>query len=453
MSLNIAQQRSMIGIAIGREEIIAVRTHERGAEPVRVSVSLTGTAEDAGLLGDAFARLRDGLDAVTAKRGRMDGALVSIALLPPLVDTRIIALPPMRPAEAQAVLRRDAARHFVGVHAPHLVAVHEGDRARRQESAGIVAAAVSTSFVDAVSAAAAATGWRVHLLAPAHSAWTAAAAARQGTGAYVAVADGIAHIVRLSGRRAAGLRRVPAAASGDVIEAVADAGRVALFVPTEDRAAIEGGLTGAVVPTVTGDAYETAARYAEGDGIRFISPAAAAERHAQQRRTAIRFAVAAALLIVMAAVIDAWGARRELDVLRARRAEIRSQVGPLLATRDSIDRLITQMQAVEDRARSTPRWTPALFDLAMLLPEESHLTGLFANGDTLVIEAQGTGAGAALQALRSAGSLQDARLVGTIDRELDGGATAMERFRLSARLADSPGAAVARADERTGEER
>src|SRR5690606_23123651 len=203
-------------------------------------------------------------------------------------------------------------------------------------------------------------------------------------------------------------------------------------------------------PAAGGDAHEIAARYAEGDGVRFISPAAAAERHADERRTALRLVMAAVLFLVMAAVVDAWGARRELAVLRARRAEIRAQVGPLLASRDSIDRVMQQMQELDARARSTPRWTPALFDIALMLPQESHLTGLFANGDTLVVEAQGAGAGAALQALRDAGSLQDARLVGAVERELDGGATSVERFRLSARLAAPAADALARAAAQEG---
>ena len=452
MNVNIRQQRSTIGIAIGRDEIVGVRLHHRAAAPVRVPVTLRGTGEDAAALRDAFARLRTALDdGAVAKAESMGGALVSIALLPPLIDARIITLPPLRRAEAEAVLRRDAARHFVGVQAPHLVAVHTGERVRRNDTGGgTLAAAVSTSFVDAVAAAAASAGWQVHVLTPAHSAWASAAATVQGTGAYVAVAADVAHVIQLSGRRARFIRRVRAAAPGDIADAVADAGRVALFAPSH-AASLEPYLAARITPA-SGDAHETAARYAEGDGIRFISPAAAEERSAHERRTALRLVMAAALLLLMAVVVDAWGARRELDVLRAHRAGIRAQVGPLLASRDSIDRITQHMHEIDARARSTPRWTPALFDIALMLPQQSHLTGLFANGDTLVIEAQGAGAGAALQALRSAGSLQDARLVGTVERELDGGATSVERFRLSARLAAPAADAHARATRQEGAE-
>jgi hypothetical protein len=71
----------------------------------------------------------------------------------------------------------------------------------------------------------------------------------------------------------------------------------------------------------------------------------------------------------------------------------------------------------------------------VLLPHETHLTRLHTTGDTITVEAEGNRAGATLQALRSAASLRDARLLGGVERELADGATAVERFRLSARLA------------------
>jgi Tfp pilus assembly protein PilN len=184
----------------------------------------------------------------------------------------------------------------------------------------------------------------------------------------------------------------------------------------------------------TDNAPDSAARHAAGAQLRLATSAMVALRRARERTTAVRLAVAAVVLVIAAAVVEMWGANRELDAVRGRRAEIRSQVSPLLAMRDSIDRLDTQAADVESAGRASPRWTAALFDLALLLPPETWLTRLYATGDTLIVDAQGERAGAALQALRGSGALSDARLVGVVDRELADGATSSERFRIRARV-------------------
>jgi hypothetical protein len=88
------------------------------------------------------------------------------------------------------------------------------------------------------------------------------------------------------------------------------------------------------------------------------------------------------------------------------------------------------------------RLTPALFDLSVLLPDETHVTSLHANGDTLLIEAEGSSAGEALEALRAARSLQNVRLEGVVERTLEAGSTAAERFRLHARTSPVPASAA-----------
>jgi Tfp pilus assembly protein PilN len=160
----------------------------------------------------------------------------------------------------------------------------------------------------------------------------------------------------------------------------------------------------------------------------------AALRRQQVRRNLVRAAVAAVLLIGAAAAVELWGLQRELDAVLAERAAIREQVAPLLATRNSIDRIAAEAGAVHGLATRSPRWTRALFDLALLLPPDAHITSLHTTGDTLVVEATAARAGTALQALRKAGSLEDIRLLGTVERDLQAGTTASERFRFTARL-------------------
>jgi hypothetical protein len=63
---------------------------------------------------------------------------------------------------------------------------------------------------------------------------------------------------------------------------------------------------------------------------------------------------------------------------------------------------------------------------------------LFASGDTVELEAAGSRAGEAIQALRAASLFRDVRLQGVVERELENGETVVERFRVSARLAGVP---------------
>jgi hypothetical protein len=85
--------------------------------------------------------------------------------------------------------------------------------------------------------------------------------------------------------------------------------------------------------------------------------------------------------------------------------------------------------------RASARWTFSLVEVSVLLPSETHLVSLRAAGDTAVIEAEGGRAGDALAALRTATTLRDVRIEGTIQREIEDGTASGERFTLSALLA------------------
>jgi hypothetical protein len=75
-----------------------------------------------------------------------------------------------------------------------------------------------------------------------------------------------------------------------------------------------------------------------------------------------------------------------------------------------------------------------LVELSALLPQNTYLTGFFASGDTVELEAAGTQAGETIQLLRESGLFEEIRLQGLVERELDEGETVEERFRLWARL-------------------
>ncbi len=168
--------------------------------------------------------------------------------------------------------------------------------------------------------------------------------------------------------------------------------------------------------------------------LELVPPTLAAQRASHRRRIATRLGIAAAFLVVAAGGANVWGTYRELDAVRAERLEIADRVQPLILARDSLQGLNDRIQARENLWANTPRWTPVVVELASLLPRDSHLTALFASGDTIELEAAGSRAGEAIQALRSAGLFRDVRLQGVVERELENGDIVVERFRVSARL-------------------
>lgn len=421
-----------IAIALGDRSVTAV---VGGRDSMRTLAVSLGDAVSGDTVAMAFERLAD---RITAEAGNETaGARVHVALLPPLADARLVRLPPLRRSEAEAVIRRDAARHFLGGTSPRIISVISASNGEGNGNGNtaFLAAAAESAVVEAVSAAARRVGWRLEGVAPAHGAWLASAA---GYDAVLAVLDDAVHILRMDGRRCTAVRRAPASLPTEILESVGPTpGRAMVFAETSAR----GSLT-AVLETAGWDvdsgrlstAVEVAAANVARSRLELEPPGVAAERVKRARRNAARAVATAGVLLVAAAAMELWGAHRELAAVQAERAAIRAEVEPLLATRDSIDTITRESETVRSLETTSPRWTRALFDLALLLPRDAFITSLHTVGDTVVVEATGASAGAALQALRQAGSLAEIRLVGTIERDLEDGATATERFRFSARL-------------------
>jgi hypothetical protein len=462
-----------IAVAIGADAVTAQAAGGARAERVTLAGEGTGAVGGAGNgTGPGVETLTAAFAAVAERLGIAGrAAQASFVLMPPLCDARLVPLPPLRQAEAEAVLRRDAARHFVNGAYPRAIGVklpaaRRGGTSRGAEggadagagsgtsgggagrAAGIaapaLAAAAPVALLEAVHAAAAAVGWRVRSIGPAHAAWLAhAERASRGNGAgsaaVVAVVGGTAYVACAAAGARAARRRVPVAAAAEVVAACGDGGGVATLLGEPAgrarlaEAFVRAGWT--VSDTGTSDPAAASATDASHALPALLPPSEYAARAARANRLARRLAAAAVVLLIGAAGVELRGAARALDTLRDRRAAIRADVAPLLAARDSLDRLEARAAAIDGLTGGSPRWTRVLFDVALLLPAESHMTRFVASGDTVEIEAAGARAGQALQALRDAGTLRDVRLLGVVDRELSEGATAVERFRIGARYA------------------
>lgn len=429
-----------LGIAIGRELVLAVggsgAVGHNASVPIQWPDRADGTAA---VLAAAFNALKEGLGE------GFEGATVDVALLPPLADARLVPLPPLKKREAEAVIRRDAARHFVGGTVARAVAVlpPPAGSGPVEGTRRVLAAAAPVGTLEAIRAAAAGVGWTVQSIVPAHGAWLAGPGkgwAPGGARAVFAASGDAVHVMRFDGEALTSVRRVPATMMSEVIGA-AGAGPGRAVVCGEpgrreslSRAVAAAGWTLADDAARSRSAAEVAAARAARSPLELVPPSLTAERWRRSRIIGRRLAAAAIVLIAFAAAIEYWGVTRELTAVRSRRAEIRADVAPLLATRDSITEMESRSLAIREIEQSAPRWTRALFDLALLLPADAYLTSVRTRGDTLVIEGSGASAGEAIQALRRAGSLRDFRLEGIVERELEDGSTAVERFRLSARL-------------------
>ena len=436
-----------IGIALGDREVVGVVLGKRGAPSAKVSVALGEEGPEVGAeLLRAFSELKAALEQASGRS--TDGALVYVTLLPPLADARLVSLPPMRESEVEAVLRRDVARYFLGANRPRVVGVRlskgNGNGAGKQPGAAVpvLAAAAPLGLLEAAQSALGQTGWRGASFSVAHGAWLESAWSTKGTPvkAVVSVVGPTAHVLRLEGADPVAVRQVSSADLAAVSAAIGEGpGRVLVLAAPhlfEDLSAAmaRSGMTTARDPEGWPGAEEGTARRAATAVLELVPPTLATERREKGKRNAGALAGAAVVLILASLGAQLWGAHRELGVVQERRASIRSEVAPLLSARDSLNGLTTQIRSMEELSRSSPVWARSLVELAALLPENTYLTGFFASGDTVELEAAGAQAGEAIQALREAGLFQEIRLQGLVERELEEGETVVERFKLWARL-------------------
>jgi hypothetical protein len=436
----LSADRVRIDIAIGGDRALGQVASGRVVQRAIVPFALPAEPEGA---ATAFA---SAFQAVAGRLGEMLGrpiraARVRVVLLPPLADVRLVPLPPMRPSEAEMVIRRDAARYFLGDAVSRVVGVAMPPR--QKANAPVLAAAAPVTTAEAIRSACGFLGWRLEAILPAHTAWLGRAArVTQGrqTAGVVLAADGDTIIVIRFAGSVSSIRRLPALTAADLAEAAGSGpGTAVVFADRAMRDALSHALSASGWMVAGGSAepqsaLEAAAAGAADSIIELVPPTLAAQRRDRARTNAWLIAAAAVVLLIGAGLVELWGAKRELSEIRAERQAIREQVTPLLQARDSVSRLESRALNIERLEQESPRWTRALFDLALLLPADTHVTTMRTAGDTLVAEATGDRASAALQALRRSGSLEDIRLVGPVERELEAGETATERFRFSAIL-------------------
>ena len=208
----------------------------------------------------------------------------------------------------------------------------------------VVATAAPARLIAAIRSAAQQAGWTVDTIAPAETAWAAAAfalwpvLAKQGGHALVAH-DDRTDLLQLDGGRLAGVCRIRAGAADAamVADTIGPSGRVgilgALGPARELAAALASFGISAVRGTDTTNSLDQpdalAARFAaSGVGPVLRGEDSVAAERAAARKAAWIVAAAALVLFAASAGIQLWGVRHQLAQVRAERDTLaREQIG------------------------------------------------------------------------------------------------------------------------------
>lgn len=439
-----------IGLALGVDRLTVVRVDGKAAGPLEVRVRPLAPATDGRWpdLGEALLELK-------AELGEKP-AVVSIALLPPLVELKRLDLPPLGRDELERVLARDAGRYFLDASGKKIIATVRlpATGGTKRET---LAAAADACLVEQVNREIEGLGWKVRQVTPAHCAWAAlsaqASSARHGKG-YVAVfgPTGV-DLVHVVGRIVLGIRRLPALGSASEIAAqVASLVRaspgeveqplVLLLRDAEMRAGVLEALQSHGVltlpagrhPLLDSEPDAAAAAFAHAATLSLV-PEPVAREQRRRARVLTRSALAAsAVFLVAAAGLERVGLQRELDQVVTRRAELKGRVAETMTVRTAVEDLSGRLRALEVAERSSRSWSSMLGTVATALPKDAHLVGWHAGADSLRVEGRAVRATGVFESLQQAPGIGGVRAEAPIQQEVQDSGPPIERFLLGARL-------------------
>jgi hypothetical protein len=407
--------RLVVGVAIGVDSLTATWYARGGTMEWSASLARDGhSPPPAEALRAAFADLRLRLPAVAR-------TALAIAILPPLARVRRIELPCMSDDDRRLAVSRVAERYFIGLGELVVCAV---ERLKREGAVvPFLAAAVSCSFISDLEQIAGECGWLIDRIVPAHAAWVAAGATqwrelRRGDGRLAIPGARETTVLMIRGGGLCIARRVRRGAA--LLSVEADAKR----------------------SLILGDGNRSAALIA-ADAARItrsleLTPDATrkARRNALVRVTRWLLCVAAACFVAACGVYR-WGLSHHLAAIAVQRNALRPRVNAAVAARDTLDRLLRSIDAMQSREHAAPRWSSAVARIALALPGDASLIALRADGDSISLDGQAGDAASVFAALRSAPGLAGVRSTAPIRQELTIGQSSIERWTIALRVAEN----------------
>lgn len=434
------------GIALSATGLCIARPG--ATRPTVTRLTLASTPGDNGSWPELAQALRE------AAAGEVSGVL-AVALMPPLVEVRRLALPPLPEGALLSLLGKNAARYFLTARGSQTIGAYQW-RGAKGEAAPVLAAAAPARFVGAVYAAAREAGWTIAAVTPAEGAWAAAAVAMwptfgRGTAQLLVHEDDRIVLIELERGQVANVRRFRGgAADAELIanairtaqpEGNASVGAIGLPAGRHELVRALGALGIAVNP-IPGewvdyaDVAEVVAALAAGasTGPVLASEAVRATGKARAQRLTLIVASVAALLFVIAAGMELWGVKRELAAVQAQREAIRPQVSATLIGRSSLEDAYKRLATIAEAQRAAPRWAPILAELTERLPDDAYFTTVRTRGDSLVVDGMAASASKVYAAIAASPELKSLRAPAPVRRQSQEGGDPMERFTLAATL-------------------
>jgi hypothetical protein len=432
------------GVAISPTELCAADIRLRGASAWRVPL------ESPNGDGTSWPALTSALAELARTVGVTEGTL-AVSLMPPLTEMRRLELPPLRDDDLQRLLSRNASKYFVSARTPQLVGATRAGRRVRGAPSPVVAASASARLISVIRAAAQQAGWDVVGIAPAESAWAAAAIAlwpsfaKQNAYALIANEDRT-DLLQIEHGSLVNVRRFRAGAADAamIVDTIGPSARIGVAGAPQMRRELSAALTSlGVTPTPpTGD-LATAAERGDLLAAHFagseIGPvlrtedAVSYERNRARKATWMIAAATAALLLVTAG-IELWGVHHQLDLIRAERTRIRPQIATTLIGRTTVDAAYQHLATLNTVERASPQWSAVIADLTESVPEDAHLLAIRAREDSLIIDGLADHAARVFDAVEKAPALIEVKAAAPVRRELQQEGGALEHFTIAARV-------------------
>ena len=398
-----------IGVAIGRHRVVAR------------SLDGAGTRLEWERELNADGSWRDQLTAaLRALRQAATGAReLHVTLLPPLAEVRITELPSVPPSRLRPTVTRDAAKYFPVARESQVVQVQSAGAGDGSSAPHTVSAAPAT-VVDDVLVAAAAAGWTVASLAAAQFAW----------------ARGAATLSRSNGGRVTALFQLDD--SSELLDVTAGTiTRVRRFRAVDT---IPAAVTATTFSTSDADAADFAARYSDLTDEHSLWPDRVyAARERAKWRSAGWYLTATLGLLLATAIIEWVAAGQQLSSAKAERAAIRSQVGTVIAARDSLNRITSSLAGLRQFSAEAPRWSATIAALTKALPLDAALNSFRASGDTVTMVGDADHAATVFSALAQSPAFSGVRAQAPIQQQTENGEVVSERFSIAVQLVNRKG--------------